>query len=90
MINQYKWHHPSTLVFGCFGLFNHITRVVLERYVFGSLLYINKTRPEVVAAAVWDTTGESSGRCVFQVPDEEEENEESLAHADHSKNKAEV
>lgn len=37
-----------------------------------------------------DTTGESSGRCVFQVPDEEEENEESLAHADHSKNKAEV
>lgn len=30
------------------------------------------------------------GLCVFQVPEEEEENEESLAHADHSKNKAEV
>lgn len=27
---------------------------------------------------------------VFQVPAEEEENEESLAHADHSKNKAEA
>lgn len=26
----------------------------------------------------------------FQVPEEEEENEESLAHADHSKNKAEA
>lgn len=29
--------------------------------------------------------------CMFlQVPEEEDENEESLAHADHSKNKAEV
>lgn len=28
--------------------------------------------------------------CVFQVPDEEDYNEESLAHADHSKNKAEA
>lgn len=26
----------------------------------------------------------------FQVPEEEEENEESLAHADHSKNKTEA
>lgn len=26
----------------------------------------------------------------FQVPDEEEDNEESLAHADHSKNKTEA
>lgn len=54
------------------------------------MLHINKSRPEVVAAAAWETTGESFGWCVFQVPDEEEENEESLAHADHSKNKAEV
>lgn len=58
--------------------------------MFGSLLHINKSRPEVVAAAAWETPGESFGWCVFQVPDEEEENEESLAHADHSKNKAEV
>lgn len=35
-------------------------------------------------------TGESFGLCVLQVPEEEEENEESLAHADHSKNKAEA
>lgn len=30
------------------------------------------------------------GSYAFQVPEEEEENEESLAHADHSKNKAEA
>lgn len=36
-------------------------------------------------------TDKSFGLCVFQVPEEEDEgNEESLAHADHSKNKAEA
>lgn len=27
-----QWYNRSTLAFGCFGVLNHITRVVLERY----------------------------------------------------------
>lgn len=46
-INRYKWYNCSTLVFGCFGVFNHITRVVLGRYDICLAHYCKLIKPDL-------------------------------------------